>query len=341
MYRTEAEMLLEIDSIKRCGELVLSMEPEIQDFFKNVRHIWFIGSGSSFCIAKSAASMMTLRCGIPSFAVAAGDILLHTERYLSALENSAAVFITRSGMTTEVVSTLCKLSCVPGIKTVSICANKEADLNNLCDLSICVPWAFDESVCQTRTVGSFYSCIAMICAILSDDERLKSELLSLGGMGKRLNESVIPLAELIAPCDWNHVVVLADAEASGLMEEGALAFREICCKNANFYNLLDVRHGPIVMIDEHTLVFALLEGTSEIELSLMYDLKAAGAYLLSAGSFENGSCDVDHIAFPGLTDPIVLAIAALYTLQHIALNKAKCAGLNPDVPKGLKAWVAL
>lgn len=341
MYRTEAEMLLEIDSIKKCSELVLSMEPEIKDFFSAARNIWFIGSGSSYCIAKSAASMMTLRCGIPSFAAAAGDILLHTERYLPVMENSAVVFITRSGMTTEVINTLSKLSCVPGIKTVSICANSEAELNSLCDLSLCAPWAFDESVCQTRTVGSFYCCLAMICAILSNDERLREELIALGNMGDELNKLVIPAAELIAPCDWNHVVVLADAEASGLMEEGALAFREICCKNANFYNLLDVRHGPIVMIDEHTLVFALLEGASEIELSLMYDLKATGAYLLSAGSFENNACDADHIAFPGLTDPIALAAAALYVLQHIALNKAKCLGLNPDVPKGLKAWVAL
>lgn len=72
MYNTEKEIRDELNSISKCLQLVCGKEDEILRTFSGARRMWFIGSGSSFCLAKSAAAMFTMRCDIPSLAVAAG-----------------------------------------------------------------------------------------------------------------------------------------------------------------------------------------------------------------------------------------------------------------------------
>lgn len=341
MYSTEREILGEMSSIEKCLQLVSTKEKEIKSFFSGVEKIWFVGSGSSYCLARSAAVMFTMRCNIPSFAVAAGDLLLHAKRYQSAIKNSAVVFISRSGMTSEVLRVFDIVGELPGVFTLSICANAQSCLNDKCGLSICVPWAFDESVCQTRTIGSFYSCFALMCAMVSDDTRLKDQLLAVCKMEGELNERVRPAAQRMAAWDWDHVVVLADGETTGLMEEGALAFKEICCLNSNCYNLLDVRHGPMVMINENTFVFAFLESGCKEELELVKDLRKKTDKLLSFGPFAACVEGVEHFSAGDITDPIAAGLIALYILQNTSLQKALQRGVNPDQPAGLSAWISL
>ncbi len=58
------------------------------------------------------------------------------------------------------------------------------------------------------------------------------------------------LAEQVAERDWNKVVILADSELEGIASEAALAFAEIPQLPANYYHVLDVRHGPMVLVDQ-------------------------------------------------------------------------------------------
>lgn len=341
MYNTEKEIRDELNSISKCLQLVCGKEDEILRTFSGARRMWFIGSGSSFCLAKSAAAMFTMRCDIPSLAVAAGDLLLHTERYLNAVKGSVVVFVSRSGMTSEVLRVYDLVAKLEGVSTVSLCANVASTLNDACDLSLCVPWAFDESVCQTRTIGSFFAALAMICALVSRDTRLQEQLKAASRMGGALDERVLPLARQLAEKDWDHVVVLADAEAAGVMEEGALAFKEICCLNSNFYNLLDVRHGPVVMIDERTFVFAFLESAGQTEQALLEDLRKRTGYVVSLGPFAAAEGEDTHFDTGEITDPVAAAIPALYLLQNVALYKALKRGVDPDRPNGLSAWIRL
>ena len=341
MYNTEKEIRDELNSIGKCLQLVCEKEEAVRRLFSGAKRMWFVGSGSSYCLAKSAAAMFTMRCDIPSLSVAAGDLLLHTERYLNAVKNSVVVFVSRSGMTSEVLRVHEMVAKLEGVSTVSLCANAASILNDASDLSLCMPWAFDESVCQTRTIGSFYSALAMICALVSQDTHLQEQLKAVSCMADMLESRVLPLAQQLAGEDWDHAVVLADAEAAGVMEEGALAFKEICCMNSNFYNLLDVRHGPVVMIDERTFVFAFLESAGQTEQALLEDLRKRTGYVVSLGPFAAAEGEDTHFDTGEITDPVAAAIPALYLLQNVALYKALKRGVNPDRPEGLSAWIRL
>lgn len=340
MYLTEKEINLEFESIGRSVWQTLEHRESIKAAFDGKRRCWFVGSGSSFCLAKSAASLMLLRCGIDSYAVAAGDLMLHFEKYEQVLQESVVVFLSRSGSTTEVIEAAKLIKSKLASDCVSICAKSVSELNSFCGLNICIPWAFDDSVCQTKTVGSLYACIAAITAVVCGDDELLGQLSKLPESEKDFRAFIEPIVREVAEAGWEHVVVLADSELFGLMEEGALAYKEICQLNSNCYNVLDVRHGPMVMINENSFVVLLLDKPGKVTDDLIADIKAKGALCAVFSSESRSTAANEAIALP-CQDPAVSGIYALYFLQLVALHKALHEGINPDEPDGLSAWVKI
>ena len=106
-------------------------------------------------------------------------------------------------------------------------------------------------------------------------------------------------------------------------------------------NLLDVRDGPVVMIDERTFVFAFLESAGQTEQALLEDLRKRTGYVVSLGPFAAAEGEDRHFDTGEITDPVAAAIPALYLLQNVALYKALKRGVDPDRPNGLSAWIRL
>lgn len=340
MYLTEKEINEEFKSIDRCVKLVLEQRNEVKKAFESSSRYWFIGSGSGYCLAKSSASLMLLRCGKDSYAAAAGDIMLNFKKYEQAFENSTVVFLSRSGSTSEVIEVAKLITGKTNACCVSVCAKSESALDEFCQLNIHIPWAFDESICQTKTVGSLYSCVASIVSIISGDESITNELLGLVDNEASYRQSLMSVVDKVARTDWDHVVVLSDAETAGIMEEGSLAFKEICQVNSNFYNILDVRHGPMVMIDSSTFVCLLLDEPGQIVNDLVADIKAKGTVCVVCGPHDYNSCADASIIIP-CKDSVVTSLYALYFLQLVSLHKALQININPDEPDGLSAWVKI
>lgn len=340
MYLTEKEIGLEFQSITRSVEAVMEREAEVKSIFSGKRRCWFIGCGSSHTVGKSAASLMLLRSGVDAYAVAAGDLLLRFERYEKVLADSVVVFMSRSGCTSEVLKVAKMIRKSTNACCLSVCARQESALDEFCHLNIHIPWAFDESVCQTKTVGSIYACLAAMTAVICGDGELVERLLTMKGLEDEFRSTIEAAVRKTAGGDWNKVVVLADSEASGIMEEGALAFKEICQVPSNFYNVLDVRHGPMVLIDEKTFVFVLLEEPRKIVTDLIADIKAKGAVCVVSGASEYGSAADSEIKVPA-GELEAVCLFSLYFLQLTALQKALELGIDPDRPDGLSPWIEI
>lgn len=340
MYVTEKEIGLEFESIRLSVAETVRRKDEIGSAFKEKSRCWFIGCGSSYALSKSAASILFLNCGIDAYAVAAGDILLHFERYGKALQDSIVIFLSRSGCTTEVVEAAKLIRVQTNADCLSVCAREESILDGYCSLNIHIPWAFDDSVCQTKTVGSLYACVAAMSAIISGDDAIIGQFLNLPDKEKVFKAHIMDIVAQLSAARWNHAVILADSETAGIMEEGALACKEICQINSNFYHVLDVRHGPMVMIDEQTFVFILLEEPTKMVIDLVADIKAKGAFCVVAGPYECDSAADATIAIPE-KGAVISGIYSLYFLQWATLRKAIMRGINPDEPDGLKPWIEI
>ena len=149
------------------------------------------------------------------------------------------------------------------------------------------------------------------------------------------------LADELSGHPWTHCVVLADAELEGIAEEGALAFKEICQLPSNYYHFLDVRHGPMVLLGEKTLVLAALGAKNELENKLLSDVKAKKSELVTFSDIPVEPIGLHSVVYGYPLSHIAAGIPFIVLCQMVAYKKSKKTGADPDKPTGLEAWIAL
>ncbi|MCL1854692.1 MAG: SIS domain-containing protein [Clostridia bacterium] len=355
MSITYHEIKDQYPALARTGSLVDARLREITPLLKECPQYVFIGCGSSYAVARSGALMARLRLHKPALAIPAGDLLLHMDTYRPALEGAGVVVLSRSGETSEVILAIRKIremdaACADGprlLKVLSVACVEGSTLATLSDLTLEMPWAFDHSVCQTRTVSCLYFLCAYMIARLSGDDRLADDLRAAVAEGPAYLEVHEPALKKIAHSDWTQAVVLGDGELSGLCEEGALAFKEICQVNSNYYHLLDARHGPMVLVDDKTLVIAALSvgvgasGRARLELDMLRDIAAKGAAVVAYSDENIALPGVLNCGFGRKMSHPARGLPVIALCQLLAYHKSFRTGANPDQPEGLSPWIAL
>ena len=161
--------------------------------------------------------------------------------------------------------------------------------------------------------------------------------------GEEFQERSKKILRGIARQDWNKAVVLADSELEGIAGAGALSFKEIALMPADYYHLLDVRHGPILLIDKKTLVIAVCSpnGISR-QKDLISDLKKKSPLIVEVSGGPQKISDADYwIPVPAFRNFGVTGIPFIFIPQALSLFKAVGRGINPDLPQGLCPWIVL
>jgi len=351
MAITYEEMHDTFSALTKSADYIEKNWAKIDKYFKSRERFVFIGCGSSYSNAKSFAMICNMNMGLSAMALAAGDILLHAKRYKKCIDGAGVVFISRSGRTSELIRALDALKSEGCDITVAslICAD-DTPLGEKSDIVLSTPWAFDESVCQTRCVTNAYFMAAYIFAKLTDNTAVLHDLRLMITEGPAYIEKAEALAKEFAVLPWTHAVVLADAELEGIAEEGALVFKEVCQLPSSYHHLLDVRHGPMVLINKETLVIVALGTKCELEINLLKDAKAKGAYI-AAFCDDGDNCNdigncvcTDGVTFSCYAKPlshIAKGIPFIILCQMIAYYKSKETGTDPDKPTGLEPWIAL
>jgi len=331
------------EAMERTAAYADARLPEIAAIMRGCDQYVFVGCGSSYAVATSGALMARMHLGKPALAVAAGDLLLHADAYRPALEGSVLVVLSRSGETSEVVRAVERVREM-GVdcRVLSVTCKEGSALAAHSDCTLEMPWAFDHSVCQTRTVSCLYFYCAYSAAKLSGNEALIEDLRAAVAGGAAFMEAHEPALEGVAMSEWTHAVVLGDAEVAGLCEEGALAFKEICQLPSNAYHLLDVRHGPMVLIGERTLVIAVLsDAQNKLELDVLRDIAAKGALVVAYSDKALSMPGVVSISFGRRLAHCARGIPAIAICQLISYHKSFQTGADPDKPEGLSSWISL
>lgn len=344
MSFAETELRSQFDALELTTSHILERRDEIASTLGQVQRLCVLGCGSSYSVAKSTALQFAQRAGVAAHAVAAGDLLVNFGSYTNVLADSAVLLLSRSGSTSELLAAArrCRER-FPEALIISVCAVEGAPVAAIADLSIEIPWAFDESVCQTRTVTNLYAAGLLLAGVKAGAEGLLADLAALPRLAPGFCGAVETRLDQIAAADWSSAVVLADSGGAGLAEEGALAFKEICRTPSSFYHLLDVRHGPMVLIDRETLVLALVSrGDRQLQADLLADLRARTEHVLAFSCGEPlGVPGVAEIPLPATGHDDAGAVFMLYCIQLLCLKRALLHGLDPDQPEGLAAWIEL
>ena len=347
MYLTEKEIFSQQEALEKTFLLVMSERARLVDYvaFPRRRYVFF-GCGSSYMLAKSAAKMFSLKRGVDAYAIAGGDYLLDPDLHQYLVENAVIVFLSRSGSTSEIIRAAEELRKRGNGPVVSVTMRENSALEGFSDYTLTLPWAFDESVCQTRTVTNFYAVQLLMSAIYDGNQaQIDDVSKAISGVSGLLDKWRPSLADIAREKTFSDVVVLGDGVLCGIAEEASLAFTEICMISGKHFNLLDYRHGPKVLNSASTLSIIAIQPTDQpdkakLQSDLLNDIKACGGTTIvirPANTDFTGdfTIDCDFTFFP------TYGIALICAAQILALEKAVAGGINPDKPSGLTAWISL
>lgn len=312
------------------------------DFYHQVKpkSIVCVGSGSSYCLCRSADLSAKLRLGLPATSFTAGDLMLNYKAYKPILDQSLLLAPSRSGKTTELLLAVERTRTVAESAVLGVVCTETPELAT--DFMLKLPWAFDESVCQTRSVVNLYAANLLVMAYLSRDLHLVEAIKQAIATGERFMEQWEAKLATVAEEEWSNALVLADGEVGGLAEEGALAFSEIARVKGSFYHVLDVRHGPMVLIDHNTLALVCLNADGfDYQKALIEDLIKKGATVITYS-------DLALPEIPGVKlqvssglqlGPAAYGLHFIFLPQILAYYKAIHKKVNPDQPEGLEPWI--
>ena len=307
-------------------------------------HILVVGCGSTHYLAQSAAATLAHRAGIPAHALPASELWLFPAAF--ALDRTLLLAVSRSGTTTETLWALDRFREVGGGPALAVTCYPESPLAQRADFVLVAPDAQERSVAQTRSFTSMLLLTHALAATLAGDEGMLERLLCLPDALENLVERVGDLPQRLGEDrDIERLFFLGGGPLHGLSSEAMLKTKEMSLSYAEAYYPLEFRHGPMSMVDEHTLVVGFLSDTGLAqEVRVLKDMKRLGGRTLAlaedAAALSSWRADHAVELRSGLDEwergPLYLPV-----IQRLAFHRAVAKGLDPDRPNNLTAVVEL
>jgi glutamine---fructose-6-phosphate transaminase (isomerizing) len=305
------------------------------------RETTFIGCGTSYYLALSAASAFTRVTGAGSRAVPASDILFYPDHvFQNPGADRLGIVISRSGTTTEAVLAARKIKTELGMPACAVSCRPESELVGICDHALLAEAADEKSVVMTRSFTSMLLTIQRLAAEVSRNGKYSKELESLPRLGIEVMDKTAALApEIVRNRDWSSFVYLGQGPYYGLACEAMLKMKEMSLSVSEAYHTLEYRHGPMSMVNDRMLItFFISDRGRKEETVLLGEMKKLGAGILTV--CENGGGGIREASDycfelnSGLSDSARL-ILCIPLIQLLAYHWARSKGIDPDHPKNL------
>jgi fructoselysine-6-P-deglycase FrlB-like protein len=258
--------------------------------------IAFVGCGTSRYVAEAIAAWREQGGFGESDAFAASEMPL-------GRSYDVVVAISRSGTTTEVLRLMEGLASRTEVLTIT--GAESTPVAKAATRNISLSFADEESVVQTRFATSV---LALWRSHFGHDMEHLAHLAR-----ERL---LAPLPDRLD--SYKQFVFLGQGPGVGLANEAALKLREASLSWTEAYPSMELRHGPISVLEAHSLVWSL----NELPVGLEEDVLASGATL------ELPSPD---------GDPMV----ELVGVQLAAIALAHLKGIDPRRPRRLSRSIVL
>lgn len=127
--------------------------------------------------------------------------------------------------------------------------------------------------------------------------------------------------------------------------EGSLKMKEISYVHSEAYAAGEIKHGPISLIEDGTLVIGICTDKKLFEKTRnnMVEVKSRGAYLMGLTSYGNYSIEdtADFTVYIPQTDPYFTTSLAIIPLQLLGYYLSVAKGLNVDKPRNLAKSVTV
>lgn len=311
---------------------------------KRFSDILVTGCGSTYYLSLAAAPLFQQQLARRARAMPASELLLFPRAVMPSDNCPLLVTISRSGRTSETIraAQAYKASQPDGF-VLNIGCYGETDLVTLSDLALIIEEGQEQSVVQTRSFSAMLVAAQAVVAV-SDEQFPLAQMQVLPTSGEQLISTYHSLARQLGEhTSFERFYFLGSGLQYGLACEANLKMKEMSLSHSEAFHFMEFRHGPMSMVNEHTLIVGLLSQTASVyELAVLREMRALGAQVLALTEHPVSAQDADYqVCFRSGLPETQRSVLYLPILQLMGYYRAIARGQNPDQPHNLTAVVVL
>ncbi|MGD1821354.1 MAG: glutamine--fructose-6-phosphate transaminase (isomerizing) [Pleomorphochaeta sp.] len=319
---------------------------EIANAVNNAKKVVIVGCGTAYHAGVVAKYAIEHYARIPVEVDVASEF-----RYRNPIINKddLCIVISQSGETADTLQAM-RILKSNGVKIIAITNVVGSTVSREADYVMYTQAGPEIAVASTKAFTTQLMCVYLLtCSLVKDDKIAKSLMDELETISEKAQKIVDRQEEIqkFAARQFNKSKVFYFGRQSdfAISLESALKLKEINYTHSEAFAAGELKHGPIALVDENTLVVAsccnpILYDKMD---SNMKEVKARGAKVLSItfeanNSFENVADEVFSI--PN-TDPYLSPILSVIVTQLYAYYCAINRGNDPDHPRNLAKSVTV
>lgn len=261
-------------------------------------------------------------------------------------ENSVCFFISQSGETADTIGCV-ELAKECGATTIGITNVKGSRLDALVDYSIYTYAGLEISVASTKAflaqLGAVYALVSFMAKSLS--KSITYSMQDLVRILLKLKNKKFPhlhkYIKLIKA--QNSIYFVGRGLDYFLAMEGALKLKEICYIHCEAFAGGELKHGPLALISNKSVVIAVLTQRHLIDkmLNNIHELNSRGAKVILFSPFTKLRKEVYGFVKLPLSKDVICPFGAIKPLQELTLYTAQRKGVDPDKPRNLAKSVTV
>ncbi len=333
------------------GHVDLSELSLDDDVIKEIKRIYIIGCGSAYHVGVAARYVFENLARIPVEVDVASEF-----RYRNPVlePDSLALIISQSGETADTLAAL-RLCKEKGVKTVGIVNVVGSSIAREADATL-YTWAGPEIAVATTKAYSTQLAACYLMAIAFGEKR---GILSEERCGELVEElQTLPDKIEKTLSDKERIQWFASKYANAhdaffigrgldyaVALEGSLKFKEISYIHSEAFAAGELKHGPISLVEEGTLVVGVLTQPELYEktVSNLVEAKSRGAFLMGLTVYGNYSIEdtAGFTVYVPKTDPNFAVSLSVIPLQLLAYYVSCAKGLDVDKPRNLAKSVTV
>ena len=340
-----------INSVVKGGNIVLDEFGLTDEEVNSLSQIYIVACGSAYHVGMCIQYVIEDLTTIPVRVELASEFRY---RKMPLSKNSLAIIISQSGETADSRAAL-TLAKENGIKTLGIVnvigSNIARDADNVFytlagpEISVATTKAY-----STQLIAGYLLAMqfAKVRGEITEErfEELLTEIQTIPEKVEKILEDKERLQWFAAKfANIRDAFFIGRGIDYAVSLEGSLKMKEISYIHSEAYAAGELKHGPISLIEDGTLVISVLtqQALFEKTVSNMVECKSRGAYIMGLTTYGNYCVEdnADFTAYIPKTDPLFAASLAVVPLQLLGYYISVAKGLDVDKPRNLAKSVTV
>lgn len=340
-----------IHSVLQNGRISFESVGLTDEEMRNIQQIYIIACGSAYHVGMAAQYVLEELTSLQVRVELASEFRYRT---MTLAKNSLAIIISQSGETADSLAALrlCKEKDVKTLGIVNVVGSSIAREADDVFYTLAGP---EISVATTKA----YSCQLVAAYLLAMQfakargEITEERFSALAADIETIPEKIQRILEDKERLQWfaSKIVNIKDAFFIGrgidyaIDMEGSLKLKEISYIHSEAYAAGELKHGPISLIEDGTVVFSVVTQSALYEktISNMVEVKSRGAKLFGLTTYGNYAMEdtADFTVYIPKIDNLFAGSLSVIPLQLLSYYVSVGKGFDVDKPRNLAKSVTV